>query len=29
VFADVLSAPPDATARWPSPDWLDGNVQEC
>jgi histidinol-phosphate aminotransferase len=29
VFADVLSGPPDATARWPLPDWLDDDVQEC
>jgi histidinol-phosphate aminotransferase len=29
VFADVLSAPPGATARWPRPDWLDDDVQEC
>jgi histidinol-phosphate aminotransferase len=29
VFAEVLAASPDATARWPRPDWLDDDVQEC
>ncbi len=29
VFAEVLSAPPEATARWPRPDWLNDHVQEC
>jgi histidinol-phosphate aminotransferase len=29
VFADVLAASPDATARWPRPDWLDDHRKEC
>ena len=29
VFAEVLSAPPDAAALWPRPDWLDDRVKEC
>jgi histidinol-phosphate aminotransferase len=28
VFGEVLSTP-DATARWPGPDWLDDDVQKC
>ena len=29
VDAEVLSAPPDAAALWPRPDWLDDRVKEC
>jgi histidinol-phosphate aminotransferase len=29
VFAEVLAAPPEVTARWPPPDWFHDIVREC